>query len=249
MRGTKADREVCLRAHFFGARPLCAKFRNEPLPRCTLAPMPRGFWKATFKLLFAIAIIASAVIGVLRAFFVDVVTVAHNGMAPTMMFGDRVLVWRGAKIDRNDIALCRHPQFSDRWVMARVAATRGQSIAVTRGILEIDGRRISRDIQGEGRFTDTETGRTFPASWGIENFADYQEHRYLERSDREFTMRGQTNLGGLFLLSDNRAHQGEDSRAFGVVQEGTCRGTVFMRFRAAEGMPEGIPHRDFQLLD
>jgi signal peptidase I len=211
--------------------------------------MPRGFWKGTFKLLFALAIVASAVIGVLRAFFVDVVTVAHNGMAPTMLLGDRVLVWRGTRIDRNDIALCRHPQHSDRWVMARVAATRGQSIAVERGGLLIDGDRVSRDIQGEGRFTDTETGRSFPASWGIENFANYEEHRYLERSDRDFTMRSQANVGGLFLLGDNRAHTGEDSRAFGVVQEGTCRGTVFMRLHAAEGAPEGIPHEDFQLLD
>ncbi len=211
--------------------------------------MPRGFWKGTFKLLFVIAILVGGTVGVLRAFYVDVVTVAHNGMAPTMLLGDRVLLWRGAKIDRNDIALCRHPQIPDRWVMARVAATQGQSISVTRGVLEIDGRRVSRDIQGEGRFTDTETGRSFPASWGIENFSDYQEHRYLERSDREFTMRSQTNVGGLFLLSDNRAHTGEDSRAFGVVQESTCRGTVFMRLHAAEGMPEGIPYSDFQRLD
>lgn len=211
--------------------------------------MPRGFWKATFKLLIVTAMIAGAVIGVLRAFFVDVVTVAHNGMVPTMMLGDRVLVWRGARIDRNDVVLCRHPQQPDRWVMARVAALRGQSVAAPRGVLHVDGGRISRDIQGEGRFTDTETGRSYPALWGIESFADYEEHRFLERSDREFTMRDQTNVGGLFLLGDNRAHVGEDSRSFGIVQEGTCRGTVFMRLTAADGMPEGIPHEDFQLLD
>lgn len=213
--------------------------------------MPRGFWKGTLKLVFAVAVVAGVAIAVLRAFFVDVVTVAHNGMAPTMLLGDRVLVWRDAHLDRNDIALCRNPQHPERWVLGRIAAMPGQSLHVERGQLWIGRTRTTRDLQGSGRFTDSETGRTYPVEWGIEDFADYEEHRFFDRTDREFVMRDQMNVGGLFLLSDNRAHIGEDSRTFGVVQPQTCRGTVFMRLAASErgGMPEGIPHGMLDLLD
>lgn len=212
--------------------------------------MPRGFWKGTFKVLFVVAVVVAVAVGILRAFFVDVVTVAHNGMAPTMLIGDRVLVWRDAHLDRNDIALCRHPQHPERWVMGRIAALPGQSLHVERGQLQLGGRRTARDVQGEGRFTDSETGRTYAVTWGMEEFADYEDHRYFDRSDRVFVMRDQMSIGGLFLLGDNRGHVGEDSRAFGVVQPHNCRGTVFMRLSAGESeMPEGIPHGHLDMLD
>lgn len=209
----------------------------------------RGFWKGLFKVVLALAVVLGIVVAVLRAFFVDVVTVAHNGMAPTMLLGDRVLVWRGAHVDRNDIVLCRHASQPDRWVIGRVAALPGESLSVERGQLLVDRSRVARDIQGQGHFTDAETGRGYPVMWGIEEFSDYQEHRFFERTDRAFTMRDQANVGGVFLLGDNRAHIGEDSRTFGVVNPASCRGQVFMRLTAAEGMPEGIPHANLDLLD
>ncbi|MDQ3037159.1 MAG: signal peptidase I [Myxococcota bacterium] len=210
----------------------------------------RGFWKGLFKVVLALAVVAAIVIAVLRAFFVDVVTVAHNGMAPTMLLGDRVLVWRGAHLDRNDIVLCRHAMQPDRWVMGRIAALPGESLSVDgRGQLVVGGSAVDRDIQGRGHFVDSETGRGYPVMWGIEQFSDYQEHRFFDRTDRRFTMRAQSDIGGVFLLGDNRGHHGEDSRAFGVVSPETCRGQVFMRLSAADGMPEGIPHGNLDILD
>ena len=49
---------------------------------------------------------ALAIAGVLKLFFVDVIHVPHNGMAPTLVYGDLVLVWRNAKVDMADVVVC-----------------------------------------------------------------------------------------------------------------------------------------------
>jgi signal peptidase I len=213
--------------------------------------MREGFWRQVFKLLLVAVILVAIAGGVLRAFFVDVVTVTHSGMAPTIFPGDQVLVWRGAHLERNDIALCRHPQDPSRWVIGRVAAEQGQSIGMSsRGQFLVNGRPPSRDIRGaEVRYVDPETNRHYRMRWGIEEFSEYEEHLFFEPVDRAFTMRSYANVRGLFLLSDNRAHVGEDSRAFGPVQPDTCRGQVFMRLTAAPGAPAGVPHGMLDILD
>lgn len=212
--------------------------------------MPRGFWTGLFKVLAFLAVIVGIAIGVLRTWFVDVVTVAHNGMAPTMILGDRVLVWRDARIERNDIVLCRHPRDATRWVLGRVAAEAGGSIEVSRGMLTLGGRRVSNDIRGAFPFTDAETGHTQRMVWGIEEFSDYQEHMFFQPEGRQLNFRPMANVSGLYLLGDNRGHIGEDSRAFGVVEAASCRGVAFMRLTAAEsGLPDEVPHGALDILD
>ena len=62
-------------------------------------------------------------------------------------------------------------------------------------------------------------------------------------------MRDVTDVQGLYLLSDNRTTRGEDSRTFGVVQEGSCKGVAFMRVIAADGVPDVIPHGHLDFLE
>jgi signal peptidase I len=212
--------------------------------------MPRGFWTALLKIVLFLAVVVGITAAVLRTWFVDVVTVAHNGMAPTMIAGDRVLVWRDARLARNDVALCRHPSDASRWVLGRIAAEEGGGVSVDgRGQLFIDERRTQRDIRGNVRYTESESGQTWPMMWGIEQFGDYEEHYFFERTDRRPTTRPMARVQGLYLLGDNRGHVGEDSRAFGVVHRAQCRGRVFMRFGAAEGLPPEIPHGHLDFID
>ena len=211
--------------------------------------MPRGFWTGLFKVLAFLAVVGGIAIAVLRTWFVDVVTVAHNGMAPTMILGDRVLVWRDARIERNDIVLCRHPRDATRWVLGRVTAEPGSSVDVQRGQLVIGGHRVSHDIRGIFPFTDTETQQTQRMVWGLEEFSDYEEHLFFQPEGRQLNLRAMANISGLYLLGDNRGHIGEDSRAFGVVQPASCRGVVFMRQTAAEGLPQEITHGALDILD
>lgn len=207
-----------------------------------------SFWRGTFKAVGFVAVVIAIVLGVLKLFFVDIVTVAHNGMAPTIVLGDQVLVWRGAAPNRNDILLCRHPQEAGRWVISRVALEPGEGLAMVRGQLQLDGRRLDRDIRGEVRFLDGETSRTHRMQWGVEEFADRHDHFFFEPLDRHPSIRDQSAVRGYYLLGDNRGHLGEDSRTFGVVQADDCTGQVFMRLRAVPGLPDEIPHGNLDLL-
>lgn len=207
-----------------------------------------SFWRTTLKTIGFVAVVIAIVLGVLKLFFVDVVTVAHNGMAPTILIGDKVLVWRGASPQVNDIMLCRHPQEPGRWVISRVALEPGESLDVVRGQLRLNGHRLDRDVRGEVAFLDAETSHTLRMQWGLEEFSERHEHYYFERVDRQFTIRDQAAVRGYYLLGDNRGHIGEDSRTFGVVQAADCTGQVFMRLTAVPGMPGEIPHGMFDLL-
>ena len=207
-----------------------------------------SFWRGTFKAVGFLAVVIAIVLGVLKLFFVDIVTVAHNGMAPTIVLGDQVLVWRGAAPNLNDIVLCRHPQESGRWVISRVALEPGESLSMVRGQLQLEGRRLDRDLRGEVQFLDGETNRTHRMRWGVEEFADRHDHFFFEPLDRRAPIRDQAAVRGYYLLGDNRGHVGEDSRTFGVVQAQDCTGQVFMRLQAAPGVPAEIRHRTFDLL-
>ena len=59
--------------------------------------------------IFKLASFAALIAFVLKVFFVDIYVMPHNGMAPTLIYGDRILIWRRAKPDMGDIVLCSHP--------------------------------------------------------------------------------------------------------------------------------------------
>jgi signal peptidase I len=208
----------------------------------------RGAWRAIGKFLVFTIIVGGIAFGILKLWYVDIVEVGHNGMAPTMIIGDRVLVWRNARLERNDIALCRHPTEEGRYVIGRVLLETGESLAIDRGMMRRNSFRIGRDIRGEVDFVDGETGRSARYTWGVEEIADTQTHLFFEHADRAPVIRDQSQVRGLFLLGDNRAHVGEDSRAFGVVQPVSCVGQVFLRAGAGEGLPDEIPHRPLDIL-
>ncbi len=207
-----------------------------------------SFLKGAGKFLGVVAVILLIAIGVLNIFFVDYVTVGHNAMAPTVVAGDTILVWRGARLEHGSIALCRHPTEAGRWVMGRVMGLRGQSLREDRGVLHVDGRRTSHDIRGTVEFFDVDVNANVRMRWGWEELGN-DDHLFFDRLGRRFSMRAVTNIQGLYLLSDNRTARGEDSRTFGVVQEGSCTGAAFMRVIATDGVPAEIPHGHLDILD
>jgi signal peptidase I len=210
----------------------------------------RDFMKGLFKFLGVVALIAFVIGGVLYGFYVKVVEVGHNAMAPTVFVGDRVLVWKGHNFDLGDIALCPHPSEPGRYVMGRVVGRTGQRVAIDRGQLLINGETPESDLHSPISFSDAETGRTEQMIWGIESILNH-DHLFFVRAGRAGVpnLREQHVRGGqLYLMSDNRTYVGEDSRAFGGVNEGTCIGAVFMRLTAGAAPPE-IPHAALDILE
>lgn len=206
-----------------------------------------SFLRGTLKLALFIAVPLAVILLIIKLIWVDVVTVSHNGMAPTVFAGDDVLMWRGARIDRGDIAVCRHPREPGRFVMARVIATPPASIGMERGGLVVGGDFPSLDRRGEVSFEDTTIDSRRTLRWAVEELG-YDRHFIFEDVRRPLRVRPIERLDGLFLLGDHRGYAGEDSRTFGVVQESECVGEVFMLLRPGPVSLEEFPRGWFSLL-
>jgi signal peptidase I len=203
--------------------------------------------REVYKFIAWVLVALGLVAGFLKWQYVDVVTVAHDGMAPTIVLGDRVLLWRNAHIDRNDVVLCRHPRDANRWVMGRVILMPGEGMQVDRQQL-IRGRyRITTDYRGVISFAAM-NNRAQGYRWGFEQVSDNDFHMFMERENSPPRMNPVRVSNGLYLLGDNRAFGGEDSRSFGAVPPANCRGQVFMRLSAAERLPPEIKHKMLDLL-
>jgi signal peptidase I len=200
------------------------------------------------KLLLVIVAILLIIAGVLRWLYVDVVTVSHDAMAPTVFGGDRVLVWRTTEFDHGDILLCRHPRRDGAWVMGRAVGRPGMSIRMERQQLVINNQTVSRDFQGSFMFEDQLSHAQVEFNWGVEILGEV-EHYFMERADRQVSMRPVERVSGFFLLGDNRSYQNEDSRTFGPVPHVNCVGRVFMRWEPGGRAPAGFPSGWLDLLD
>lgn len=207
----------------------------------------RDFAKGAMKFLGGLAVILGVAIAILYFFFVRVVEVGHNAMAPTIMLGDRVVVWRTTDFELGEVVLCAHPEIPGRFVLGRFVGRPGQTIRIERGQLYINGESPDVDLHPPMQFDDAETGRRWEVVWGVENILDHEHYMmYRERSAPRYRER---EVGpGLFVLSDNRSYRGEDSRDFGVVVQPQCIGRVFMRLTAGDS-PEEISNGALDLLD
>ncbi len=208
----------------------------------------RDFVKGASKFLGVVAILLLIVGAILYFFFVRVVTVGHNAMAPTVIMGDQVLVWRGQSFELGEMVLCPHPSEAGRYVIGRIVGRPGQTVSIERGNLRINGVTPDADIHTPIQFADMETGRNRTMLWGVEDILDREHYFFREQGRRPVEMRPHRVRGGVFLMSDNRSYRGEDSRTFGEVSEINCIGRVFMRLTAADS-PEEIGNSALDILE
>ena len=208
----------------------------------------RDFVKGAAKFLGVLAIILGIVGAVLYFFFVRVVTVGHNAMAPTVMMGDKVLVWRTQSFELGEMVLCPHPADASRYVLGRIVGRAGQTVTIERGNLRINGQAPDTDFHNAIQFADLETGRNRTMMWGEEDILDHEHYIFREERRAPPDMRPHRVRGGAFLMSDNRTYRGEDSRTFGEVAEATCVGRVFMRLSAADN-PEVIGNSALDIIE
>ncbi|MCB9597754.1 MAG: signal peptidase I [Sandaracinaceae bacterium] len=198
----------------------------------------RDFTKGALKFLGVVAVILLAVGAVLYFFFVRVVTVGHNAMAPTVMLGDQILVWRTQDFELGEMVLCPHPSEANRYVLGRVVGRAGQTISIERGNLHINGQVPDHDQHDPIRWTDMESGRIRTMRWATEDILSHEHYTFVEEGRRLPDTRPHQVRGGAYLMSDNRSYIGEDSRTFGEVSEVSCIGRAFMRLTAAENPAE-----------
>lgn len=204
------------------------------------------------KFLLKAGAIAAAVVlvfgAIMRIFFVTPVNVGHNGMAPTMLAGEQVLMWKGSEGELGDIVVCAHPSTSEV-VIGRIIATGGMEVSSDRGQLDVSGTVPDIDLMDEVSFYNTDAGRNEPMTLGIERLGN-TEHQIFMRERAEFRVVDTTvPTGRIYILGDNRGDNTHDSRAFGPVDPTTCIGTLFMRWKAVDDGAADLGHGWLDILD
>jgi signal peptidase I len=189
------------------------------------------------------------VIGVvLRFFFVELAVVGHDGMAPTLVAGELVAVWRYAEPEIGDVFICQHPTQSGKHVLGRVMAKPGYVIRLNEhGQITVGNDAIPLSNKGVQRFYDSQLKQIVRMRWGVVEFG-YTTHEYFSREGMAFTMRPAKVTRGIYLLSDNRTSRGHDSRYYGEVDPEACIGQVFMRLKPAPPKGDDIDHGWMEII-
>jgi signal peptidase I len=197
--------------------------------------------RGLFKVVLWTAAIALTASAVLNLFFVDVVQVTHNAMAPTLVAGEQALVWRRSDPAMGRVMVCEHPGHPGQLIIGRVVGKRGMRIEAPRGTLTVAGTHQDTDITGTMRFYDALQDRTDTMRFGMAKLGN-TEHRFFQREDHTLRIDPLEVRSGLYLLGDNRSHPHNDSRTFGEVDPESCRGRVFMRLRPNPDDPNDMGH-------
>ncbi|MEM9728740.1 MAG: signal peptidase I [Myxococcota bacterium] len=185
---------------------------------------------------------------ILKVVFFDMADMGHNGMAPTLLRGERVIINKRAEPKLNAIAVCQHPS-EEGWVVGRVVATEGQTIGSFGEELRIDGAVIPFDERGITDFYNEDNELKRSVKYGTEKIAENSHTIFLTRSEPQHLVRKTTvESGKLFLLGDYRGYMGQDSRPYGQVDASSCRGAIVFRLTPMAGLPHEIAHGYFQVV-
>jgi signal peptidase I len=189
--------------------------------------------KASLKFLLSVLVVCGAIGGVLRAFFVTPVMISDDGMAPTLLAGETVLMWNneGGTPEFGDLLVCRHPTGAG-YVVGRFIARPGATISSERGSLKVDGHAADRDVDRTISFTMHGQSEAYSVIIGRESRGG-EEHPFMQDARVGFRTRNLVVRDGIFLMGDNRLPHRFDSRTFGPVNPVNCVGHVFMRWATA----------------
>jgi signal peptidase I len=197
----------------------------------------------TIKFVLNAAAVVVIALALVRLVFMETVLVQDNGMAPTLVYGDEVLVWKNARIDMADVVVCEHPVRTGAQVISRAIAFADHTVRTdTNGTLYVDKDRTTAQPQKGMRFYDVTRKKNWDMQVYLIDYFGRHDHTYfIQRGDR-FQLRTYTVEKGVYLLGDNRSELAFDSRDFGEVDPERCLGQVFMRLRPAPARDDDLAH-------
>jgi len=201
-----------------------------------------NFIKGLLVFAFWVAVVLGIAAAAIKYFFVDVAIVGHNGMAPTLVAGDQIAIWRTQELNIGDVTVCLDPRSPGRRVIGRVVGKPGFEVLSSRGQLSVNGEIGDVNYEGMMHFNDTLNARVEEMQYGTAKLGNV-EHKFFLRKNQQFAMRTIRIKLGLFLLGDNRTYVAEDSRYYGEVDPATCLGSVFMILKPAEPTGDEIKHK------
>ncbi len=153
---------------------------------------------------------------------------AAASVEPNLHVGDRLLILRGGDVRPGHLARCTDPDAPGRFVLGRVVAKAGETVAVDESVV-VDGKRNpSPHACTEGRrpMRHPITQEDIELDCGFED-TNGNEHEVLRNvAHPEATIKSKVEIDKVYLVSDNR-HIHLDSRDFGQIQASTCHHVVY----------------------
>lgn len=204
-----------------------------------------------FKIVLFFAAIFAAIVGALYFAFWERAIIPHNGMAPTLFEGDEILYWRGSdNIRPGEIVICENPEVPGQLEIGRVIGMEGDRLEQDRGTIRLNGKSITSraNIRGKVMFSP-EGDEPREHTWATMDFFSREYMTFRNEVHSPDIHQEKIKPGFLYILGDNFPLYKYDSRKFGVVDQSTCVGEVFMRLKRGSVAPEGIPYEDLKLLE
>lgn len=202
-----------------------------------------------FRVLFWVALIAGALLGVARATAIRWWRIPQGdryldaSISPSLEGGDLILLWRLTAPVLGDLVLCPEPQHPERVVIGRIVAQGRDQVEVTGADVSRNGHRYVVDGNCAKRTfneLDPASGAQFEQSCSIENVNGVSSLRgeLVESAARPRDITA-TNVprDSVWLVSDNRLFP-YDSRDFGPVPRDSCREKVFFRLVSKVGFKD-----------
>jgi signal peptidase I len=202
------------------------------------------------KLLINALAVCAIGLAAVRVLFLTPVIIQDNGMAPTLVYGEEVWVWKGASTDMANVMACEHPSRPGQLVIGRAVAFAGHTVSTDHhGTLYVDKGRTVSGVDGSVLFYDRTRKRQFDMILGAMDYFGRHDHQTFLEKGRSFQLATFAVNRGVYLLGDNRSESSFDSRAFGEVDPSRCLGQVAMRVRPTAESAAALGHRRFQLID
>lgn len=193
------------------------------------------FLRAFGKYLLTMAVALGLLALFVRIFYVKIVTVGDNSMAPTLLAGEEVVVWKLGDVEVGDVALCEKPvtRGAQEFVISRVVAQRGNQVGSTSsGSLIVSGRTWPTVVGERVRFHDSTHQRDVALWRGEETLARGTHSVFVNRSV-PMSIRERETVSGFYMLGDNRTSS-NDSRTYGSAVPDRCIGRVVMRWSTVD---------------
>jgi signal peptidase I len=179
----------------------------------------------------------------LYAFVVDVWTVPSDdalltaSIAPTLLPGDVVVVWRHAWLDHGYLARYPDPDAPGRFVAARAIAGGGETVSFDSEIVSIDNHSTKsshRCDPGDVMVHDPTSGSDVLLACEVQEYGEMSFSVLRSYATPRSSPKHTVQPGRWFLVSDDR-HVHLDSRDYGEVDPEACQHVLFRVAR--EGKP------------
>ena len=177
----------------------------------------------------------------LKILFFEMAVIGNSAMAPTLLRDERVLINKRGSPELGQIAVCPNPE-QEGYIVGRVAARGDMSLESFGNELKMNKQPVPVVPAGSTEFQNPDIERLQRVSFGTEDFGE-KPHTVFFDPEGTFRVRHvDLDPGQVYLIGDNRPQRGQDSRAFGPVEEASCIGTVVMRLTAVDGLQGDLKH-------